>query len=275
MLELRAGRPMWLGSQLIQSAEFPLWRQEILNTSPSPAALELLRLAQLLPQVRVLQPDTGDEVRWLHLAPAMVDAYHTLAAETLQEIARANLPTRYTENARIVAFRPRYGMAEHIAVLIGQPEQQEAPLVRVHSSCLTGDLLGSLRCDCGDQLHLALEQMAAEGHGILCYLQQEGRGIGIGNKIRAYALQEAGQDTAEANEHLGFAVDARDFGIARAMLKLLGVSSIRLLTNNPGKLDALSAQGLEIKARVPLKATPHSHNAAYLETKAHKMRHHL
>lgn len=273
MLELRAGRPVWVEGQLIQSAEFPQMLAS-LDAVPNTAAIDLLKLAQLLPQATVLS-DASEASPWLKVTATEINGYHAAAANTLQEVSHATMPTRYAENSRIVIFRPRFGMAEHVAVLIGEPEKQAAPLVRVHSSCLTGDLLGSLRCDCGDQLHLALEAIATEGHGVLCYLYQEGRGIGLGNKIRAYALQDKGEDTLEANESLGFHGDERDFGIARAMLKLLKISRIRLLTNNPKKIEELEGAGLEILSREPLKAAPHAHNEAYLATKAQKMRHQL
>jgi GTP cyclohydrolase II len=306
--ELRAGRPVWVEGALIQSAEAPLWPEYALHTSEDAfltaqgaarsgggseamggqapqqnnkqTLQKLFTLAQLLPEWRVLEVTPAQKPaamrQWLQLTSAEIESYAANAASTLRIVARAALPMRYTEDAEILAFRPAFGMVEHLAVMIGNPlASTTPPLVRIHSSCLTGDLLGSLRCDCGDQLHLALEQMAAEGQGVLCYLQQEGRGIGIGNKIRAYALQDAGKDTAEANEALGFAVDARDFQLAGAMLKQLGLGRIRLLSNNPAKQEALDALGVEVTERIPLKASPHAHNAAYLATKAEKMRHQL
>ncbi len=266
MQELRAGRPVWVENQLIQAAE----------SSPqtlSAAAIRLLKHAHLLPQGVHLTAE--ENTPWLHVSSAQINGYHEALAESLMEVSAAKMPTHYAENTRIKIFRPRYGLIEHVAVLVGSPETQDAPLVRVHSSCLTGDLLGSLRCDCGDQLHLALHTIAAQGHGVLCYLHQEGRGIGLGNKIRAYALQEAGEDTLTANESLGFAADERHFGVASAMLKLLGISQINLLTNNPKKVEDLADFGIAIASRTPLKATPHAHNADYLATKAAKLRHQL
>ncbi len=271
--ELRAGRPVWLeipghGPLLFKASELvdekgPQVLQE--------QAVKLLKLAQLLPQAEAAQEDGP----WLRITAEQVDAYQLAQVQTLMEVAESNLPLKVTENARVKVFRPRNGMIEHLAILIGEPEKMEAPLVRVHSSCLTGDLLGSLRCDCGDQLQLALEMIAAEGNGVLCYLNQEGRGIGIGNKIRAYHLQEQGQDTLEANESLGFAADERDFSMAVAMLKKLGLHKVRLLTNNPRKVGQLSQYGMEVTDRVPLKAVPHVHNQGYLETKSKRLGHYF
>lgn len=261
--ELRAGRPVWVDGKLIMAAE------EGAVSEVSAAAIQLLKFAQLLP----LATEVSIEGDWLKVTAEQIRHYQNALAETLIEVSSAHLPLKYSENARITVFRPRYGTVEHLAVIFGEPSTVEAPLVRVHSSCLTGDLLGSLRCDCGDQLHLALEAMAAEGTGILCYLNQEGRGIGLGNKIRAYALQEAGQDTLQANESLGFEADERHFAVAAAMLKHLGISQVKLLTNNPKKLEDLPQYGVEVRERIPLKAKPHAHNQGYLDTKAKRFGH--
>ena len=159
-----------------------------------------------------------------------------------------------------------------MALLIGQPNGR-TPLVRLHSECLTGDVLGSLKCDCGPQLHAAIRAIAAEGWGILLYLRQEGRGIGLVNKLRAYRLQDQGFDTVDANTRLGFAVDARDFGVAARMLRLLGQSRVRLLTNNPAKVAGISAAGIAVDERVPHALPPNPHNAAYLATKRDRTGH--
>lgn len=261
--ELRAGRPVWVDDVLIMEAE-----EAAVSEVPA-AATQLLKLAQLLP----LAKKVTLEGEWLKVSAAQIESYQNALAEVLEEVSAAHLPLKYSENATIKVFRPRYGMVEHVAVIFGDPHKVEAPLVRVHSSCLTGDLLGSLRCDCGDQLHLALEAIAKEGVGVLCYLNQEGRGIGLGNKIRAYALQETGQDTLQANESLGFHGDERDFAVAAAMLKKLGISQIKLLTNNPKKLEDLPQYGVEVRERVALKATPHAHNQGYLDTKTKRFGH--
>jgi len=188
----------------------------------------------------------------------------------LERVAEARLPTPYAE------FSLRVYLAgdgkEHLAVTLGDLAGNP-PLVRVHSECLTGDALFSLRCDCGFQLEHALQRIAAEKRGALLYLRQEGRGIGLANKIRAYALQDHGADTVEANAHLGFAPDLRDYGLAVAMLKDFGVSRVRLMTNNPRKVEALKAGGIEVVERVPIECGRNPHNEAYLTTKADKLGH--
>lgn len=161
----------------------------------------------------------------------------------------------------------------HLALIKGAWQKDEPVLVRVHSSCLTGDVLGSLRCDCGDQLHLALEQISQEGKGIVLYMNQEGRGIGLLNKLRAYKLQEEGQDTVEANHSLGFKPDQRDYGIGAQILRDLNISKIRLMTNNPRKRIGLVGYGLEIVDNVPLQTRPNPHNEKYLQTKRDKLGH--
>ena len=188
--------------------------------------------------------------------------------------SRAKLPTRFAEQAEIVAFRAAEDAAEHVALLVGAPHGRP-PLVRLHSECLTGDVLGSLKCDCGSQLDAAIEAMAAAGWGILLYLRQEGRGIGLVNKLRAYALQDQGFDTVDANLRLGFADDERDFTVAAAMLKLLRQEEVQLLTNNPRKAAGLEAAGIHVVEQVPLRVPSNAHNAAYLETKRSRSGHRL
>ncbi|WP_164156721.1 GTP cyclohydrolase II, partial [Sandarakinorhabdus rubra] len=189
--------------------------------------------------------------------------------------ARARLPLASAENTEVVAFRPDDGGPEHLALLIGDPDISRPVLARLHSSCLTGDVLGSLKCDCGPQLHAAIAAIAANpGGGILLYLQQEGRGIGLLNKLRAYALQDQGWDTVDANTRLGFAADERDFSLAAAMLAALGVRNVQLLTNNPLKVAGLAAHGLTV-SRVPHDMPPNPHNAAYLATKRDRQGHML
>ena len=192
---------------------------------------------------------------------------------SLRFIAEARLPTAFAEfSAR--AYRCSVDGKEHLALTLGDLHAEgTAPLVRVHSECLTGDALFSLRCDCGFQLHAALAQIAAEGRGVLLYLRQEGRGIGLGNKIRAYELQDKGADTVDANHQLGFPADLRDYGVAVALLRKLKLRRIRLMTNNPAKLDALRKDGVEIVERVAVESGRNPHNAAYLDTKALKMGH--
>ncbi|TDU32064.1 GTP cyclohydrolase II [Panacagrimonas perspica] len=191
----------------------------------------------------------------------------------LQRIAEARLPTPFAE-FRVQVFGSADGK-EHVVMALGDLETGDAPLVRIHSECLTGDALFSLRCDCGFQLEAALAAIAKAGCGAVLYLKQEGRGIGLGNKIRAYALQDQGSDTVEANHQLGFPADAREYDLAVQLLKELGLARIRLMTNNPRKHDALVRDGIEIVERVPLQSGRNPHNEAYLRAKADKLGHWL
>jgi len=233
------------------------------------AALRLARLAGLLPAFFVARTSDAATVT---VDAAAIDAYDSPAGLVIA--ARARLPIAAAEDAEIVAFRSRDDAIEHVALVIGAPSGQP-PLVRVHSECLTGDVLGSLKCDCGPQLHAALEAIRADGWGILIYLRQEGRGIGLVNKLRAYALQDQGFDTVDANLRLGFAVDERDFAVAARMLALLGIDRVRLLTNNPAKVEGLGEAGIAVDARVPLAIPANPHNVDYLATKRDRTRHHL
>lgn len=222
------------------------------------AAIRLARLAGLLPAFYIadaardaVQVEAGDIIAFD-------------AAPSVRIVARARLPIAAARDAEIVAFRSDGN--DPVALVIGAPTGRP-PLVRLHSECLTGDALGSCKCDCGPQLDAALAGIAAVGWGMLLYLRQEGRGVGLVNKLRAYALQDQGFDTVDANLRLGFEDDARDFAIAAAMLKLLGQDKVRLLTNNPRKVAALAEAGIEVVERVPLLATPGPYNHAYLATK--------
>ena len=198
---------------------------------------------------------------------------HRLRHETLvKEIASPKLPTPFGD-FRIHAYRSDVTGDENVALVMGEIDPEEPILVRVHSQCLTGDIFGSCRCDCGPQLEQALERIAAEGKGVLLYLLQEGRGIGLMNKLRAYELQEQGHDTVEANERLGFRPDQRDYGIGAQILRDLGVSKMRLMTNNPSKYIALDGYGLEIVERLPLEVPPTDSSRAYLRTKREKLGH--
>jgi len=191
----------------------------------------------------------------------------------LDPVVSARLPLEVSEAGRLHVFRPADGGEEHYAVEIGQPARNAPVLTRLHSACFTGDLLGSLKCDCGPQLRGALAQMGAEGAGILLYLNQEGRGIGLANKMRAYSLQDQGFDTVEANHRLGFEDDERDFRIGAEILKRMGFSQVRLLTNNPAKMRMMEATGIHVAERVPLKVDHTEHNTDYLTTKAQKSGH--
>ncbi|TXH03658.1 MAG: GTP cyclohydrolase II [Nevskiaceae bacterium] len=190
----------------------------------------------------------------------------------MEKIAESKLPTAFAE-FRITVFRAEDGK-EHVVLALGELAG-EPPLIRIHSECLTGDALFSLRCDCGAQLEAALEKIADEGRGAVLYLRQEGRGIGLGNKIRAYALQDRGADTVEANHQLGFPADAREYGLAVDLLRQLGLCRIRLMTNNPRKLDALTRDGVDIVERVALEPGRNPYNAKYLDAKRAKLGHWL
>ncbi len=230
------------------------------------AALKLARLAGLLPAFFVAAaPPAGSDA----VAAAAIADYDD--PRRLAIAARARLPTATADAAEIVAFRSADEAVEHVALLIGAPDGTP-PLVRLHSECLTGDVLGSLKCDCGPQLNAALGAIAASGWGILLYLRQEGRGIGLVNKLRAYALQDQGFDTVDANIRLGFAVDERDFGVAARMLALLGQRRVRLLTNNPAKVAGLEAAGIAVE-RVAHAVPPNPHNHDYLAAKRDRTGH--
>ncbi len=231
------------------------------------AALRLARVAGVLPAFFMREGEAE-----VSITPAAIDAHEDAARLTIA--VRAKLPVAGAETAEIIAFRTPEQPGEHIALLVGQPTGRP-PLVRLHSECLTGDMLGSLKCDCGPQLHAAVDAMAADGWGILLYLRQEGRGIGLVNKLRAYALQDQGFDTVDANTRLGFAVDARDYRVAARMLELLGQDRIRLLTNNPAKVAQLEAAGVTVVERVPHALPANPHNAAYLDTKRDRTGHQL
>ena len=201
-------------------------------------------------------------------------AYRLKKESTIEVGEEVDLPTIYG-HFRLVPFRQKSNGAEHMAVIKGEWKPGDAVLVRVHSSCATGDILGSKRCDCGEQLHKSLEMIEQEGQGVVIYMQQEGRGIGLMNKMAAYKLQEQGYDTVDANVHLGFKPDERDYGCGAQMLRHLGVSKMRLLTNNPTKRVGLEAYGLEIVENVPIEITPNPYDRKYLETKRDRMGHEL
>ncbi|MGJ8622723.1 MAG: GTP cyclohydrolase II [Yoonia sp.] len=238
------------------------------------AAIAMTKAARLLPAALVLPVADAAGFAAKHsltLVPA--DAALDTGLSDLHPIISARLPLEVSEAGRLHIFRPDDGGEEHYAVEIGKPDRSQPVLSRLHSACFTGDLLGSLKCDCGPQLRGALAQMGQEGAGVLLYLNQEGRGIGLANKMRAYSLQDEGFDTVEANHRLGFEDDERDFRIGAEILKRMGFSSVRLLTNNPAKVARMEASGIKVAERVPLKVGENLHNHAYLATKAAKSGH--
>jgi 3,4-dihydroxy 2-butanone 4-phosphate synthase/GTP cyclohydrolase II len=198
--------------------------------------------------------------------------YRLKTDSLIEEIVRVDMPTRWG-NFKLIAFNEKGTPNEHLALIKGEWEKDEPVLVRVHSSCFTGDILGSMRCDCGEQLHAAMQQVEKEGKGVILYMNQEGRGIGLVNKLKAYKLQESGFDTVEANLHLGFPMDKRDYGIGAQILRYLGISKLRLLSNNPRKRAGLLGYGLEIVDAVPIEVVPNPHNEKYLTTKRDKLGH--
>ena len=236
------------------------------------AALELARIAGILPAFLV-DPDNAGEAQPFAAADiaALGDPGRLVIA------ARARLPVDAREDCEIVAFRSADDLREHVALVFGGPRSDRPPLVRLHSECLTGDVLGSLKCDCGPQLDTALHAAAEEarhgGWGVVLYLRQEGRGIGLVNKLRAYSLQDQGFDTVDANQRLGLPDEARDFAVAARMLELLGARSIRLMTNNPAKVAALTAAGVAVVERVQHQLPANPHNARYLATKRDRAGH--
>lgn len=243
------------------------------------AAVVLTKIARLLPAVLVAQLSAQSPSAWarahgrLVVTATAIAAYDRSLANELAPISEARVPLAGCEDTRIISFRPRDGGAEHLAIVMGTPDPATPVLVRLHSECFTGDLLASLRCDCGDQLRGAVAAIAKAGGGVLLYLAQEGRGIGLVNKLRAYALQDQGFDTIDANEQLGFDDDERVYLPAARMLRHLGFARVRLLTNNPAKVGALVRHGIEVTERVPHAFPSNAHNSAYLRTKAKRSGH--
>ncbi len=252
------------------------------------AAIDLARLAGLYPAgvlVEIMNED-GSMAR----LPELIEIakkfdlklisikdlieYRLKTDSLIEEIVRVDMPTRYG-HFTLVAFNEKGTTNEHLALIKGEWEKDEPVLVRVHSSCFTGDILSSLRCDCGEQLHAAMQMVEREGRGAILYMNQEGRGIGLMNKLKAYKLQENGLDTVEANQHLGFPMDKRDYGIGAQMLRYLGITKLRLLINNPKKRAGLLGYGLEIVEAVPIEISPNPHNEKYLQTKRDKLGHEI
>lgn len=240
------------------------------------AALRLVKSTHLLPAALVLPVPNGLALSAelsLTFIPLDQAAGALSDLAPMHEVTSARLPMVASQAGRVHIFRPDQGDEDHYAIEIGQPDRSLPVLARLHSACFTGDVLGSLKCDCGPQLRAALAQMGQEGAGVLLYLNQEGRGIGLANKMRAYSLQDQGFDTVEANHRLGFEDDERDFRIGAGILRQLGFRSVRLMTNNPRKLTMMEACGLQVTERVPLRVGETKENRAYLATKAHKSGH--
>jgi 3,4-dihydroxy 2-butanone 4-phosphate synthase/GTP cyclohydrolase II len=268
---------------------FPLRAQPggvLRRVGQTEAAVDLARLAGLEPAGVICEILNADgtmarrpqleefakEHNLCFVTVAQLVAYRLSKERLVHRIANARLPTEHGE-FQIIGYRNDIDAREHVALVYGDIKDQEDVLVRMHSECLTGDVFGSLRCDCGEQLDAALKQIAEVGAGAVVYLRQEGRGIGLGNKLRAYDLQDRGRDTVEANRELGFPADLRDYGIGAQILLDLGLSTIRILTNNPKKIVGLEGYGLEVSGREPLKVEPSKHNQGYLDTKRTKLGH--
>ena len=246
--------------------------------SASVAAVQLAKISRLLPSVILVdyerEQDTalaGDGIATINASDVI--SYEMDTAGTLRQVTAARVPLEDAENSRILSFRSPDGGREHLAIVIGEPLTDRPVLARIHSECFTGDLIGSLKCDCGQQLRGAIAQIAEEGSGILLYLRQEGRGIGLTNKLRAYALQDQGFDTVEANERLGFESDERIFLPAARILKQLGFGKVRLMTNNPDKVEGLTTFGIEVVERVQHAFPSNDHNEFYLSVKKEKSGH--
>ena len=269
----------------------PLYAQDngvLRRSGHTEAAVDLCKLSGLYPAGALMEimNDDGSMARMPQLQEKAKEwglkiitikdliAYR-LKKETIIEVGvEVDMPTKYG-HFRLVPFRQQSNGLEHMALIKGTWKEDEPILVRVHSSCATGDILGSMRCDCGEQLHKSMQMIEEEGKGVLIYMQQEGRGIGLMNKIAAYKLQEEGMDTVDANIHLGFKPDERDYGCGAQMLRHLGVHKMRLLTNNPTKRVGLEAYGLEIVDNVPIEVTPNKYDITYLRTKRDRMGHTL
>jgi GTP cyclohydrolase II len=272
-LDLAAARPIADPAlDLAAPLKGPFLAEHLPWAEEAATAMELARIAGILPAFLVAPEPAGEPV-----AVGVADLAAFLDPANLAVATRARLPVAAAEDAEVVVFRSPDDTREHVALIVGRQSSDTVPLVRLHSECLTGDLLGSLRCDCGPQLAGALAAMAGEarrgGWGVLLYLRQEGRGIGLVNKIRAYRLQDDGFDTLEANRRLGLPEEARDFPVAARMLDLLGVRAVRLMTNNPAKVAALEAAGTTVAERVPHQLPANPHNERYLATKRDRAGH--
>ncbi len=237
------------------------------------AALRLAKLGRLVPALLVVETEALDDPGLLTVECGDLLERAGSERQGVELVSRARVPLVDALECEIVLFRQSGELGQHLAIVIGDPASHDEVPVRLHSACLTGDVLGSLRCDCGDQLKRAIARIGSLGSGVLLYLDQEGRGIGLANKLRAYALQDDGLDTLDADEHLGFRSDERDFGVAAAVLHELGIRRIRLMTNNPAKIHALEQHGIEVAGRLPLVASVNAYNQRYLKAKLDRAGH--
>jgi GTP cyclohydrolase II len=244
------------------------------NAPLAAAAFQLAKAGRLVPAL--IGFDVKAETLPGVLSIALADVVHhapRFGHHALQLLSRARVPLADALDCEIAVYRDEHSLGEHVAVVIGKPDPESAVPVRLHSACLTGDLLGSLRCDCGEQLRTAVARIEALGGGILLYLDQEGRGIGLPNKLRAYVLQDGGLDTVDADKHLGFRADERSYDVAAALLTELGIKRIRLLTNNPQKISSLRDHGIDVVGRLPLVTASNTHNERYLRAKHERAGH--
>jgi len=268
---------------------FPLRARDggvLVRTGQTEATVDLARMAGLkpagvcceimnqngtmarMPQLEVFAKKHGLKI----ISVADLIAYRYRHESLVTRVAEAKLPTKFG-NFRVIAYKSHTDPAEHLAVVMGNVATEEPVLVRVHSQCLTGDVFHSMRCDCGEQIEMAMKRIADEGRGVVLYMRQEGRGIGLHNKIKAYALQDKGMDTVEANLSLGFKADQRDYGVGAQILADLGIRKMRLMTNNPKKMSGLESYGLTITEQLPITTNPNPHNRRYLQTKQNKLGH--
>ncbi len=260
--------------QVMQWIEQPSATEILPSRTTDGLAIELIKQAALLPFSLVWNLPTAlpaFPVPLQSVAQADMECYLQHTRQEFHITSQSKLPLKDAEDASISVFRSPFTRVEHLMIRVGTPDA--TPLVRIHSSCVTGDILGSLRCDCGEQLHEAIHRIAERGGGVLLYLNQEGRGIGIANKIRAYALQDKGHDTVDANIMLGFDPDERNFTVAAAMLRKIGYSRVTLLTNNPRKVEGLTRNGIEVAGREPLTLPSNAHNQSYMDTKTKRLGH--
>jgi GTP cyclohydrolase II len=255
-LESELAVATWTGSQPLAAAGF-----------------KLAKAGRLIPALVGFEVDHFDDASVASVTLEAISDRSDLARRGLIRLSESRLPLSGAEDARITLFRDEYTDSEHVAVVIGKPVAGQAVPVRLHSACLTGDVFGSLRCDCGEQLHTAVLRIAELGSGVLLYLDQEGRGIGLANKVRAYSIQDSGLDTLDADRHLGFSADERTYDVAAAMLQALGIARVEIMTNNPQKIAALREHGIDVVGRLPLVATTNEHNEAYLRAKRERAGH--